>query len=173
MIHHLSDGDVPAVGATVLALGDGDSWAPVAPADPHDLVTIDLDYYAAAGVMAADLPWADADVLGLYAHEGAPQPGDWQRLMADIDGAAVMVACLPACWLGEVSSETDGWIAVVRETLQSEAEAALRLAVGRPALSLCIACRVSAPDYRGVGAPAEGSICSWCGDHASVLCVAP
>lgn len=173
MIHRISDGDIPAIGATVLSLGDGDAWVPVAPADPHDLAAVDVPAYEDRGIHCADLPWGDAAVLGPYAPEGAPTAADWQRVLEDVDGTAVMVACLPACWLGEVSSETDGWIAVVREALQSEAETVLSVALGRPVTSLCIVCRMSAPEHRTVGYPAVGAICSGCGAPASVLCVAP
>lgn len=173
MIHYVSDGDIPAIGATVLSLGDGDAWVPVAPADPHDLAAVDVPTYEDRGIHCADLPWGDAAVPGPYAPEGAPTAADWQRVLEDVGGAAVMVACLPACWLGEVSSETDGWIAVVRETLQSEAETVLSRALGRAVTSLCVVCRMSAPEYRTVGYPAVASICSQCGAPASVLRVAP
>lgn len=173
MIYHVTDGDVPAVGATVLSLGDGDAWAPVAPADPHDLAAVDVPTYEDRGIHCADLPWADSAVLGPYAPEGAPTAADWQRVLDDVDGAAVMVACLPACWLGEVSSETDGWVAVVRETPQSEAEAVLSLALGHSVESLCVPCRMSAPEGRVVGYPVVGAICARCGAPAPVLCATP
>lgn len=173
MIYRITDGDIPMVGATVLSLGDGDSWAPVAPADPHDLAAVDVPTYEDRGIHCADLPRADSSVLGPYAPEGTPTAADWQRIAEDVDGAAVMVACLPACWLGEVSSETDGWIAAVRETRQSEAEAALRTAVGHSVESLCGPCRMSAPEGRVVSYPVVGAICARCGAPASVLCAAP
>lgn len=174
MIHYVSDGDIPAIGATVLSLGDGDAWLPVAPADPHDLAAVDVPTYEERGIVgAADLPWVDAVVLGPHAHAGAPTAADWQRILEDVEGAAVMVACLPACWVGESMSTTSGWVAVARETLQSEAEAALSRALGRAVTSLCVVCRMSAPERRTVGYPAVGAICSGCGAPASVLCVAP
>ena len=173
MIHYVSDGDIPTVGATVLSLGDGDAWLPVAPADPHDLAAVGVPTYEDRGIGAADLPWADAYVLGPHAHEGAPTTADWQRALEDVDGTAVMVACLPACWVDDVMSTTSGYVAVVRETSQSEAEAALSRALGQPATSLCVACRMSAPERRTLGYPAVGAICSQCGAPASVLCVAP
>lgn len=141
MIHYIGDGDVPMVGATVLSLGDGDAWAPVAPADPHDLAAIDVPTYEERGIGdAADLPWADADALGPHSHSDAPTVADWQAVLTAAAGAATMVACLPACWVGETMSTTSGWVAVARQTLQSEAEHVLAMA-GEPAACICATCR--------------------------------
>ena len=174
MIYRITDGDIPMVGATVLSLGDEDSWAPVAPADPHDLAAVDVPTYEDRGVRCADLPWADSAVLGPYAPEGAPTAADWQRVLEYVDGTSIMVACLPACWLGEVSSETDGWVAVVRKTPQSRAEAALSLALGCPVASLCIDC-LAGGVIRGRtgGYPAAASSCSRCGAAAAAICAVP
>lgn len=174
MIYRITDGDIPMVGTTVLSLGDGDSWAPVTPADPHDLAAVDVPTYEDRGIHCADLPWADSAVLGPYAPEGAPTAADWQRILEDVDGTSIMVACLPACWLGEVSSETDGWVAVVRETPQSRAEAALSLALGCPVASLCVDC-LTGGVIRGRtgGYPASASSCSRCGAAAAAICEVP
>ena len=51
MIHYVSDGDIPIVGATVLSLGDGDAWAPVAPAGLHDMAAVDVSSYEERGVV--------------------------------------------------------------------------------------------------------------------------
>lgn len=140
MIHYVSDGDIPIVGSTVLALGDGDAWAPVAPAGPHDMAAVDAPTYEERGIVgAADLPWADAVALGPHGRTGAPTAADWQRTMAAVGRRASMVACLPACWVGETMSMTSGWVAVARETPQSEAEHALAMA-GEPAACACTDC---------------------------------
>lgn len=173
MIHRISDGDIPAVGATVLALGGGDAWAPVAPADPHDLAAIDVPTYEERGIGdAADLPWADADALGPHAHTGAPTAADWQRILEDVEGAAVMVACLPACWVGESMSTTSGWVAVARETRQSEAEHVLAMA-GEPAVCVCAACRGAGRAGAAVAWSPVGAICGWCGAPADMACRIP
>nr|DAF20663.1 MAG TPA: hypothetical protein [Caudoviricetes sp.] len=89
MIYRISDGDVPMVGATVLALGGGDAWAPVAPADPHDLAAVDVPAYEDRGIVGvADLPWADADVLGPHSDSGAPTAADWQAVLTAVAGEA-------------------------------------------------------------------------------------
>lgn len=173
MIHYISSGDVPAVGATVLSLGDGDAWLPVAPADPHDLAAVDVPTYEGRGIVgAADLPWVDAYVLGPHAHTGAPTAADWQRILEDAEGAAVIVACLPACWVGESMSTTSGWIAVARETLQSEVEYTLAMA-GEPAACVCAACRDAGRAGAAVAWPPVGAICGWCGDPADMVCRLP
>ena len=158
MIHRISAGDIPMVGATVLSLGGADAWAPVSPADPHDLAAIDVPTYEERGIGdAADLPWADADALGPHSHSDAPTAADWQAVLTAAAGAATMVACLPACWVGEAMSTTSGWGAVARETLQSEAEHVLAMA-GEPAACICAACRdagrAGVAVARALGAPA-------------------
>lgn len=172
MIYRITDGDVPMVGATVLSLGDGDSWVPVAPADPHDLAAVDVPTYEDRGIHCADLPWADSAVLGPYAPEGAPTAADWQRILEDVDGTSIMVACLPACWVGESMSTTSGWIAVARETLQSEVEYTLAMA-GEPAACVCAACRDAGRAGDAVAWPPVGAICGWCGDPADMVCRLP
>lgn len=169
MIHYIGDGDVPMVGATVLSLGDGDAWAPVAPADPHDLAAIDATVGTGYCLDTADLPWADATVLGPHSHTDAPTAADWQRILEDVEGAAVMVACLPACWVGESMSTTSGWVAVARETLQSEAEHVLAMA-GEPAACVCAACRGAGRAGAAVAWPPAGAICEWCGAPADMAC---
>lgn len=172
MIHRISDGDIPSIGATALSLGDGDAWVPVAPADPHDLAAVDVPTYEDRGIHCADLPWVDAYVLGPHRHLGVPTAADWQRILEDVDGAAVMVACLPACWVDEVMSTTSGWVAIVRETLQSEVEYTLAMA-GEPAACVCAACRDAGMAGAAVAWPPVGAICGWCGDPADMVCRIP
>lgn len=170
MIHRISAGDIPAVGATVLSLGGGDAWAPAAPADPHDLAAIDVPTYEERGIGdAADLPWADADALGPHSHSDAPTAADWQRILEDAAGAATMVACLPACWVGETMSTTSGWVAVARQTLQSEAEHVLAMA-GTPAACICATCRDAGMAGAAVAWSPAGAICEWCGAPADMAC---
>lgn len=167
MIYRISDGDVPMVGATVLALGGGDAWAPVAPADPHDLAAVDVPAYEDRGIVGvADLPWADADVLGPHSDSGAPTAADWQAVLTAVAGAATMVACLPACWVGETMSTTSGWVAVARETTQSEADYVLAMA-GAPAACICAACRDAGLASAAVAWSPAGAICEWCGAPAA------
>lgn len=170
MIHRISAGDIPMVGATVLSLGDGDAWAPVAPADPHDLAAIDVPTYEERGIGdAADLPWADADALGPHSHSDAPTAADWQAVLTAAAGAATMVACLPACWVGETMSTTSGWVAVARQTLQSEAEHVLAMA-GEPAACICATCRDAGMAGAAVAWSPAGAICEWCGAPADMAC---
>lgn len=169
MIHRISDGDIPAVGATVLALGDGGAWAPAAPADPHDLAAVDVPAYEERGIAGAvDLPWTDATALGPYSRSGVPAAADWQRILEDVGGVAVMVACLPACWGGETMSTTSGWVAVARETRQSEAEHALAMG-GEPAVCVCAGCRGAGRAGAAVAWPPAGALCTWCGAPADVV----
>ena len=172
MIHRISAGDIPMVGATVLSLGGGDAWAPVAPADPHDLAAIDATAGPGRCLDTADLPWVDAYALGPYSRSGAPTAADWQRILEGVEGAAVMVACLPACWVGEAMSTTSGWVAVARETLQSEAEHVLAMA-GEPAACACTRCRDAGETGAAVAYPPAGAICSWCGAPADTVCRIP
>lgn len=170
MIYRITDGDIPMVGATVLSLGDGDSWAPVAPADPHDLAAIDVPTYEERGIGdAADLPWADADALGPHSHSDAPTAADWQAVLTAAAGAATMVACLPACWVGETMSTTSGWVAVARQTLQSEAEHVLAMA-GEPAACICATCRDAGVAGAAVAWSPAGAVCEWCGAPADMAC---
>lgn len=173
MIHYVSDGDIPIVGATVLSLGGGGAWAPVAPAGPHDMAAVDAPTYEEQGIVgAADLPWADAVALGPHGRTGAPTVADWQRILRGVDGAAVMVACLPACWVGEAMSTTSGWVAVVRETPQAEAEHVLAMA-GAPAACACADCRDAGSAGAPVACPPAGAVCGWCGAPADMVCRIP
>lgn len=173
MIHYVSDGDIPIVGATALALGDGDAWAPVAPAGPHDMAAVDVPAYEERGVVgAADLPWDDAAALGPHGRTGAPTAADWQRILWDVDSEAVMVACLPACWVDATLSMTSGWIAVARETPQSEAERALAMA-GEPAVCSCAVCRDAGRAGAPVACQPAGAVCAWCGAPADMVCRIP
>lgn len=173
MIHRISDGDIPIVGATVLSLGDGDAWAPVAPAGPHDMAAVDAPTYEEQGIVGAtDLPWDDAAPLGPHGRTGAPTAADWQRILWGVDSEAVMVACLPACWVGETASMTSGWVAVARETPQSEAEHVLAMA-GEPAACACADCRDAGRAGAPVACPPAGAICGWCGAPACVVCRIP
>lgn len=169
MIHRISDGDLPLAGATVLSLGDGDAWAPVAPADPHDLAAADATADTGHCLDTVDLPWTDAYVLGPYSRSGAPTAADWQAVLTTVAGAATMVACLPACWVGETMSTTSGWIAVARETVQSEAEHVLAMA-GEPAACACAACRDAGRAGAAVAWSPAGAICEWCGAPADMAC---
>ena len=88
MIHYITDGDIPAVGATVLSLGDGDAWVPVAPAAPHDLAAVDVPTYEDRGIGAADLPWVDAVV-----RETLQSEVEHTLAMAGEPAACVCAAC--------------------------------------------------------------------------------
>lgn len=173
MIHYVSDGDIPIVGATVLSLGDGDAWAPVAPAGLHDMAAVDVSSYEERGVVGATvLPWADAVALGPHGRTGAPTVADWQRILRGIDSEAVMVACLPACWVDATVSMTSGWVAVARETPQSEAERALAMA-GEPAACACAECLDAGRAGIPVACPPAGAACAWCGTPADMVCRIP
>lgn len=173
MIHYASDGDIPAIGATVLSLGDGDAWAPAAPPAPHDLAVVDVPTHEERGIVGAVASsWGDAYVLGPHAHTGAPAAADWQWILEDVEGAAVMVACLPACWVGESMSTTSGWVAVARETLQSEVEYTLAMA-GEPVACVCAACLDAGRAGAAVAWPPVGAVCGWCGDPADMVCRIP
>nr|DAN75260.1 MAG TPA: hypothetical protein [Caudoviricetes sp.] len=173
MIHYVSDGDIPIVGATVLSLGDGDAWAPAAPAGPHDMAAVDIPTYEERGIVgAATLPWDDAAPLGPHGRTGAPTVADWQRILWGVDGVAVMVACLPACWVDATTSMTSGWVAVARDTPQAEAEHALAMA-GAPAACSCADCRDAGRAGTRVACPPAGAACGWCGAQADMVCRIP
>lgn len=172
MIHHITDGDIPAVAAAVLSLGDGDSWVPAAPPDLDDLVAVEEEHYGRCGVDAADLPWAHSWALPQHAPDGAPTAADWQAVMEAVAGAAVTVACLPVCWLGEIMGTTSGWAAVAQHPTQSETEHVLAMA-GEPAACACTRCQDAGETGAAVAYPPAGAICSWCGTPADTVCRTP